>query len=1073
MKKENKTKEQLIHELERAEARIARLEKLKSEAQKTVTREEEHKRAELEMIKVNRVNAVISQINRAIIRTCGRDELLKDISRIVIEYGRFRMAWIGLVDDKEQTVKPVAFNGVEDGYLKKIKRISIRDVPKGRGPTGSAIREKKPYICDDIVNDPRMAPWREEALKRGYRSSIALPIKANNKVIGAFSIYASEPQFFAKEEIGLLEEVTENISFALETLEKEAKRKRAEEELRQLSLRQEALMSEVPDIVMEVDANKIYKWANPAGYEFFGADVIGREAAYYFEGEQDTYVLVQPLFNGEAKTFYLESWQRRKDGERRLLAWWCRVLTGAEGRVSGALSTARDITESRRVEEQIRDLAKFQAENPNPVLRIGRDGVVLYANKSAQSILELWGTKFDEAVPAEWQQRVQIVLETGKSEETELTCGDRVISFFLAPITEGGYVNFYGRDITGHKQAEERMRKSEERYRILAEASHDLITLVNRQLEVEYTNAFAAQQFGVLPQELIGKRLADIFPPEIADRQLSNLQKVFESGESVQIDAPAVFGGNTIWLSSSLIPIKDKDDEAKTILIVSRDITARKRAEEALRTNEQRLSSIYNTVGDVIFYLAIETEGQYRFISVNPSFCRVTGLSPEQIVGKTVTEVIPEPSLIMVLGKYRQAIEAKTIVRWEETFDYPTGRLTGEISVAPVFDDKGRCTHLAGSVHDITERKQAEEQLRKSEEKYRALADHSIQGIMLVEDGRIVYVNSAHCKITGLSVEESLVLTMTQQFELIHPEDRARTIERQTRFQRDEAIRALDEMRVIRKDGEIRWVIVSTKAYSLGGKNYRLGLSIDITERKRAEEAKNKAYEQLRYLRNRLSEVEETERRVLARELHDRVGQNLTALGINFNIIRSQLSKDSLEVIGSRIDDSLEVLEETIAQVRDVMAELRPAVLDDYGLAAAVRWYVDLFTRRTGVSVRMEETGEAVLRLPSSVETNLFRITQEALTNVARHAKAKQVKIQVDVGGKVFRLSIADDGIGFDRSAIAVPGKEKNWGLRIMRERVEAIGGDFQLNSAPGLGTEIIVQIPLSAESSQEIHKGD
>src|SRR4030067_2211157 len=235
MKKENKTKEQLIHELKRAEERIARLEKLKSEAQKTVTREEEHKRAELEMIKVNRVNAVISQINRAIIRTCGRDELLKDISRIVIEYGRFRMAWIGLVDDKEQTVKPVAFNGVEDGYLKKIKRISIRDVPKGRGPTGSAIREKKPYICDDIENDPRMNPWREEALKRGYRSSIALPIKANNKVIGAFSIYASQPQFFAKEEIGLLEEVTENISFALETLEKEAKRKRAEEGLRQLS----------------------------------------------------------------------------------------------------------------------------------------------------------------------------------------------------------------------------------------------------------------------------------------------------------------------------------------------------------------------------------------------------------------------------------------------------------------------------------------------------------------------------------------------------------------------------------------------------------------------------------------------------------------------------------------------------------------------------------------------------------------------------------------------------------------------------------------------------------------------
>ena len=134
----------------------------------------------------------------------------------------------------------------------------------------------------------------------------------------------------------------------------------------------------------------------------------------------------------------------------------------------------------------------------------------------------------------------------------------------------------------------------------------------------------------------------------------------------------------------------------------------RKRAEEALRESEQRLASIYNTVGDVIFHLAVESPGQFRFASVNRAFLRVTGLSEESVVGKTVNEVIPEPSLTMVLNKYRQAIEENTIVRWEETSDYPTGRLTGEVSVAPVFDDKGICTHLVGSVHDITERKRAE-----------------------------------------------------------------------------------------------------------------------------------------------------------------------------------------------------------------------------------------------------------------------------------------------------------------------------------------------------------------------------
>jgi PAS domain S-box-containing protein len=129
---------------------------------------------------------------------------------------------------------------------------------------------------------------------------------------------------------------------------------------------------------------------------------------------------------------------------------------------------------------------------------------------------------------------------------------------------------------------------------------------------------------------------------------------------------------------------------------------------QALQESEQQLGSIYNTVRDIIFHLAVEAEGRFRFVSVNAAFLRVTGLSREMVVGKMVDEVIPSPSLEMVLGKYRQAIQENAAVLWEETSDYPTGRLTGEVSVVPVFDHKGICTHLVGSVHDITDRKQAE-----------------------------------------------------------------------------------------------------------------------------------------------------------------------------------------------------------------------------------------------------------------------------------------------------------------------------------------------------------------------------
>jgi PAS domain S-box-containing protein len=135
-------------------------------------------------------------------------------------------------------------------------------------------------------------------------------------------------------------------------------RKRAEEALRALSNRQEALLAAIPDIITEVNNDKVYTWANQAGLEFFGQDAIGQEAAFYFEGEQDTYAVVQPLFNGSEDTIYVESWQRRKDGQKRLLAWWCRVLKDDRGNPIGALSSARDITERKQMEEALYESEK-------------------------------------------------------------------------------------------------------------------------------------------------------------------------------------------------------------------------------------------------------------------------------------------------------------------------------------------------------------------------------------------------------------------------------------------------------------------------------------------------------------------------------------------------------------------------------------------------------------------------------------------------------------------------------------------------------------------------------------------
>jgi signal transduction histidine kinase len=206
----------------------------------------------------------------------------------------------------------------------------------------------------------------------------------------------------------------------------------------------------------------------------------------------------------------------------------------------------------------------------------------------------------------------------------------------------------------------------------------------------------------------------------------------------------------------------------------------------------------------------------------------------------------------------------------------------------------------------------------------------------------------------------------------------------------------------------------------------------------------------------RMVEVQEAERRAVANQLHDLVGQKLAALSINLNIAKSKLLPDQTTQLGVRLDDSLKMIEETTESIRDVMAELRPAVLDDFGLAPVLRWYAGEFTKRTGVAASVVEEGRP-RRLAPAAEQALFRMAQNALANVARHAGADKAVMTLRTTPGSICLTVADNGNGFDPSAVHPPTRDHGWGLRIMRERATAIGAQLNIDSAPGHGTRVIV----------------
>ena len=231
-----------------------------------------------------------------------------------------------------------------------------------------------------------------------------------------------------------------------------------------------------------------------------------------------------------------------------------------------------------------------------------------------------------------------------------------------------------------------------------------------------------------------------------------------------------------------------------------------------------------------------------------------------------------------------------------------------------------------------------------------------------------------------------------------------------------------------------------------------------INEQRRTENALIKAQDRFRAVATRVGEMEEDLRKNIAMELHDRIGQNLTALNINLNVLKNAMPESYIEKNFKILDDSMDLIKETAEHTRDIMAKLRPAGLDDYGLEGAINWYVKRFSDRSGITVEVDTEGYTE-RLPISAEILLFQVIRETFTNIAKHAHATKVRISVkESGGRVI-MQIEDNGRGFDLKAIKIPKDYGGWGLLTIRERLRLRDGKFEVDSAPGKGTRITVSV--------------
>ncbi|HEX9029445.1 MAG TPA: PAS domain S-box protein, partial [Anaerolineales bacterium] len=457
---------------------------------------------------------------------------------------------------------------------------------------------------------------------------------------------------------------------------------------------------------------------------------------------------------------------------------------------------------------------------------------------------------------------------------------------------------------------------------------------------------------------------------------------------------------------------------------------------------------------------------------VNAQAERMFGLSKGSLTGRSILSLLParlQDRLGPEAGRF--FLQPEQIALWssedlfalrQEGTEFPV-----EVSASPLNTAEGLMVALV--VRDISERKQAEQALRQSEDTYRTLFENANDAILLfIPEGRIMNANQKAADLLGYTREE---LPQLEVFDIIDPGEYpdARRKMRQTLLGKP---MPLYERYYRRKDGSVFPVeLNATLALDEQGKpRYIQAIARDITERKRAEQEQARLMEELsrsqtelRQLAARLQEVQEHERRQIAAELHDRVGQNLTGLNLNLQIIQNQTLPEAGTPLQSRLEDSLRLVEETTRQVRDVMADLVPPLLDEYGLASALRWYCEGFSRRLGIPVQASGQDGAP-RLPRPVEIALFRIVQEALNNIARHAHASMASVTLDTGGDPARLTVQDNGAGFDSARLDAADEAPHLGLLTMKERAASVGGLLSLQSTPGEGTTIFVEVPRGSD---------
>ena len=598
-------------------------------------------------------------------------------------------------------------------------------------------------------------------------------------------------------------------------------------------------------------------------------------------------------------------------------------------------------------------------------------------------------------------------------------------------------------DITERVNFEKSYRNTEQRFRLIAENTSELISMVSEGRYL-YISPSYEKLFGYTLDEIkkLGP-LALVHPddlPLLKDWQNKGMLEFRVHNKK----------GEYLWIEGESFVLTG---EPEITVGIARDVSKRRAAEDALKESEERYRRIVENANEGI--LLIDNKQSVTF--VNSKLAGIVGYRPDELIGRPVTEFVFDEDRFRAEAYIKENIEGSTA-----EFKFRLKHRDGAerwvtVNAVPVFDDKDIYTGGLALITDITDQRSAEAAYHRLNELLRSLINYSPLGVITLDkDGKTELWNPAAERMFGWSSEEvkGKVLPFVPADKMEEHLELRNAIMNGGSFTDREVVRR-------KKDGKKIQISISA-APLFDSYHQPMGISsflIDVSEKKKSEQEREKLFKQITAARNRLKilsskliSIQETEKRNISRELHDEIGQLLTAIKIDAQRIKQDPCSPETDSI---INDCTRLVENTISIVRNLSLELRPAILDDLGLAASLRWYLDKFHQRTGIQVKTEINKISDVFSPDCSIT-LFRICQEALTNIAKHAEAGYVKVSLYQNKSSVVLTVEDDGIGFDtQKALKQAVIGKSLGLITMQERTELVGGKFSIKSIKNSGTVI------------------